>query len=380
MKAIVTKLTILLATLAALANAQGRVPIKNVAVIETQVDEHSGAATELNMAELREITAVLRREAVRALPKERYNIMTSETVLAMGEAVLEECAEENCVIALGSKIGADYIVRGTVSKFRTMFSLTVELYETDYGNLIAVAEAVRSANLDELLEKSSSASAAMYADFMKKSGVSAMAQEVNTVAVPKTVVVTVERGRQFSIAARYMIPGPKMTPKYGGLMLEFAWSRVNGSYWGFDLGFGLHIDETGRDVSYNYPNLSESHNYSDAFAGGLVGGVTANRGWAYDFGETKLEYGLSLGFWPMTNGDHRYSDSNIGEVHTRLGFGGPFIKLRWRYLEVSYRAMMGWGFDRNYYSDYYNEDSGFRYNTQLTAGFRFGLGGKKRVK
>jgi formylglycine-generating enzyme required for sulfatase activity len=147
-----------------------KIPIKNVAVVETDLDEQSGAAKGLNRAEVREITAVLRREAVRALPKERFNVMTSETVQAQGSAVLAECAEENCVIALGSKIGADYIVRGIISKFQTRFSLTVEIYETEDGNLVAVADAVRSTNLDELLEKSTVACAAMYADFLRKFG------------------------------------------------------------------------------------------------------------------------------------------------------------------------------------------------------------------
>jgi uncharacterized protein (TIGR02145 family) len=112
---------------------------------------------------------MLRREAVKRLPRGRYNVMTVETVQAMGEAMLAECAEENCVIALGSKIGADYIVRGIISKFRSMLSLTVELYETEYGNLIASAEAVRSADIEKLLEKGTAACAEMYKKFAELS-------------------------------------------------------------------------------------------------------------------------------------------------------------------------------------------------------------------
>jgi hypothetical protein len=57
--------------------------------------------------------------------------MTTETVQSMGDAVLAECFGENCVITLGSKIGADYIVRGTIGKFQKVFTLEVETYETD---------------------------------------------------------------------------------------------------------------------------------------------------------------------------------------------------------------------------------------------------------
>jgi hypothetical protein len=96
--------------------------------------------------------------------------MTSETVISMGGAVLEECAEENCVIALGSKIGADYIVRGTISKFQTKLTLSIELYETDNGTLVVSSEAVRSESLSELLDKATVACANMYKKFAEIQG------------------------------------------------------------------------------------------------------------------------------------------------------------------------------------------------------------------
>ena len=139
--------------------------VKNVAVVETEVDVSSGASAELTAAEVRLVTAGLRREAVKNLPQQKYNIMTSETVYAQGGAVLEECADENCVITLGSKIGADYIVRGTISKIRTMFTLSVEIYETDDGNLVASSDLVRSENIGELIEKAATACADMYTTF-----------------------------------------------------------------------------------------------------------------------------------------------------------------------------------------------------------------------
>ena len=156
-----------------------RVPIKNVAVIETQIDDRSGAADDINRAEVGVITNEIRREAVNNLPRNRFNIMTTETVQAMGDAILEDCAEENCVIALGSKIGADYIVRGIISKLRQDFILTVEMYETDYGMLVATADPVRSASVEELYEKSALACASMYKKFLESS----------PPAVPQTVAV-----------------------------------------------------------------------------------------------------------------------------------------------------------------------------------------------
>jgi len=140
--------------------------IKNVAVVETEVDAESDASAQLNRAEVRQVTTVLRKEAVENLPHGKYNIMTTETVMSQGSAVLEECSDENCVIKVGAAIGADYIVRGTVSKLGTMLTVSVDIYETNDGNLVASSELVRSENIVELLDKTTTASAEMYRKFV----------------------------------------------------------------------------------------------------------------------------------------------------------------------------------------------------------------------
>jgi hypothetical protein len=139
--------------------------LKYVAVVETGIDERSGVAAEITGAEVALITAELRREAVNNLPQGRFSVMTSETVQSMGGAVLEECAEENCVIVLGSKIGADYIVRGIISKLRARFTLSIEIYETDNGTLLASSDPVRSESIDDLVDKAAAACAIMYKKF-----------------------------------------------------------------------------------------------------------------------------------------------------------------------------------------------------------------------
>jgi len=139
--------------------------VKYVAVVETEIDAQSGASANLNPAEVREITAEIRRQAIENLPSDRYSVMTSETVQSMGGAVLEECADENCVITLGSKIGADYIVRGTIGKFQTRFTLKVEMYETDNGTLVATSEPIRTENVGEILDMATGACGKMFGKF-----------------------------------------------------------------------------------------------------------------------------------------------------------------------------------------------------------------------
>jgi len=88
-------------------------------------------------------------------------------VQSQGSAVLEECADENCVITLGTKIGADYMVRGIISKLRDRFTLAVEIYETEDGNLVGSATPVRAENIEELVEKVAASCAEMYEKFVK---------------------------------------------------------------------------------------------------------------------------------------------------------------------------------------------------------------------
>jgi uncharacterized protein (TIGR02145 family)/uncharacterized repeat protein (TIGR02543 family) len=138
---------------------------KYVAVVETEIDAQSGAAAKLNKAEVREITTVLRNETRNVLPLEKYLIMDWETIVRLGGATLEECTEENCIVTLGSKIGADYVVRGSVSKFGAKLTLSVMMYETENGTLVASTR-VSSERPEDLLEKITVACAEMYRKFM----------------------------------------------------------------------------------------------------------------------------------------------------------------------------------------------------------------------
>jgi hypothetical protein len=147
--------------LAALIAAPAIAQIKYVAVVETELDAQSAASASLSKADVREITAVLRNEARNTLPSGKYKIMTTESVIAQGGAILEECSEENCVVSLGTKIGADYIVRGIISGFGTKLTLTIEAYETEDGTLVGSARAV-SESPEELLEKAAEICGDMY--------------------------------------------------------------------------------------------------------------------------------------------------------------------------------------------------------------------------
>jgi hypothetical protein len=233
--------------------------MKYVAVVETEIDGASGASTEITPAEVRLMTAELRREAVRNLPRGKYNIMTSETVQSQGSATLEACAEENCVITLGSTIGADYIVRGIISKLRVRFTLSVEMYETVDGNLVASSDPVRSDNIEELVEKAAASCASIYRKFA--SAQSAVSKP------PAAVADTAEEAPEKKAA-----PKPKPKPREKPRM----WLSCGaGAFYAGDYGGGLKWDNGERvtmPLSGGGAYLFLDAVYAEAFAGYRYGG------------------------------------------------------------------------------------------------------------
>jgi hypothetical protein len=327
--------------------------VKYVAVVESDVDASSGASDELKPAEVREITAELRRQATENLPRDKYSVMTSETVQSMGGAVLEECAEENCVIALGSRIGADYIVRGTISKFQTMFTLGIELYETENGTLVVSSEAVRSEKLVELLNKAATASGNMFRKFagVKESAWKKSNPGMNAVA-QKPESGTAD-GRKFDYY---------FAPKYQQVVGTGWWSGGNlegGVVWGNGMFAGMDF------------GLGTDWNDHCLFIGGGV-----SFGDVYDFGnQSQLVYGGSVGIWYGMLYDYHVDGYYF---YDHYDFLAPFVKLRWKFVELTYRGLLGWKMGE--YNDGGNSYAvdGFSYNQQLMLGLYFATNKRER--
>jgi len=337
--------------------------VKYVAVVETDVDASSGASDELKPAEVREITAELRRQATENLPRDKYSVMTSETVQSMGGAVLEECAEENCVVALGSRIGADYIVRGTVSKFQTMFTLAIELYETDNGTLVVSSEAVRSENLVELLKMTATASGNMFRKFAGGQNVSAattlQTKTESEVVVHKSESITnKKRKHDYYLAPKYQFG---RHPFLGGVNLEGGVVWGKGAFVGIDAGIGDWVE--GKD--------DRVINQQIEF------GASINFGNTYNFGDSlQLVYGGSVGIWYMNDYKEDYNKgSSDHKSRDYLSYVGPFVKLRWKFVELTYRGLLGL-YDEKWVSDRHYAD--ICWTHQLMLGLYFATNKRER--
>jgi hypothetical protein len=106
----------------------------HVAVLETKVLENAVSRSEKTF-----LTDELRAQAMLVLPDYMdFVVMTQENIKVMlpPNKSLEDC-EGDCLVETGKNISADYVSQARVGKFGDDLTLTVELYETYSGKMLA---------------------------------------------------------------------------------------------------------------------------------------------------------------------------------------------------------------------------------------------------
>jgi len=113
--------------------AYGQQP-ERVAILNTLDDSDS-----VSTSETAYLTDRLREIAADVLPKQRYGVMTTESIVAFlgsQEALIKECKAASCLAELGRKVNADYVAQGRIRKFGELLSINFELYNTKSGILV----------------------------------------------------------------------------------------------------------------------------------------------------------------------------------------------------------------------------------------------------
>jgi len=120
-------LALLLATAAQAANT--------LAVLEIVPTSELG---DVSITEMRHLTDELRRQAVLALPREGYTVLTRDNIIALIPPDEEEaeCLAQSCAVEIGRAIGVEYISQGSIGNFGGELSVSIELYETMSGKLL----------------------------------------------------------------------------------------------------------------------------------------------------------------------------------------------------------------------------------------------------
>jgi hypothetical protein len=178
------------------------------------------------------------------------------------------------------------------------------------------------------------------------------AQGTGSAQLPPEVPPSVKRNHDYYFAARYALPLGISSP-WGAVNVEGGLVWGNGTFSGIDFNFGF-------------------------WDGDITIGGTLSLGGVYDLPNSQIQlvYGGSAGFLLDRYGDGEY----YTHTHTNINFLGPFIKLRWKSFELSYRGLLG------IYNDSYNlfvyeyvaaEEFGWN-NHQIMLGVYFAT--SKRVR
>jgi len=159
---------------------------------------------------------------------------------------------------------------------------------------------------------------------------------------PKAPKVRKPSKYDWYFAPKYALPIGGMSP-WGAINLE------SGLVWGKGTFIGIGIDGGTGHV--------ESGGYS---RGGILAGGSFNFGYIYNLPVENLQlvYGGSVGLWL----GYKYYNDDIHEgASENTNLLAPFIKLRWKFVELSYRVLIG--------GEWYNDD--LHYDKSDSRGFRF---------
>ena len=107
---------------------------ERIAIINTVDDRDS-----VGVSELVYLTDRLRETAVNVLPKQRYGVMTTESIVAFlgsQERAVKVCKEASCLADVGRKVNADYVAQGRIGRFGDNLTVKVELYNSKSGVMI----------------------------------------------------------------------------------------------------------------------------------------------------------------------------------------------------------------------------------------------------
>jgi hypothetical protein len=141
---------------------------------------------------------------------------------------------------------------------------------------------------------------------------------------------------------------------WGGFVLGAGINRDDGNFIGLDVnitnlgywggGADVILKAKQRQEGYDAVNFTEDSKYKSCFYGAGL-----SLGKVYQFSDDiQFVYGGSAGYWYSgeftVNGDQRniskVEDLNYTYVSTS-SFLAPFVKARWKYLELSYKMFLG---------------------------------------
>jgi hypothetical protein len=264
--------------------------------------------------------------------------------------------DDSQISALGKQFGVKFVCIAAITPAFGDFQISARIIDVETAVVVFIGESSGQLNsMDDLSRVSDNVVENMF------SGKTSKAQK-QTVQTEQITVSQTQRdtpkGRKldYYIAGRYVMPIGGMPASGNSANLEGGLVWGNGTFFGLDINVG-HSEKSQR----------------------VMVGVGFDLGGVYDLPVENLQliYGGAAGFWMVTNMGSNFKEGQKGNVSILA----PFIKLRWKYVELSYRSLLG-----TYLIDVYDENGGyqksyvdgFNWNHQIMLGIHFAT--SKRVR
>jgi len=206
---------------------------------------------DISITEMRHLTDELRKQAVLALPNKDYSVLTRDNMLALipsDEAEAERLAESGAV-DIGRAIGAEYVSQGSLDKFGSEFSLSIELYKTTSSKLIG-SILIESSDVKGLLTAIREQAPALFARIAKEDA-------PQNIPAPDTIIIEKEKPIPANIPPE---PKPKSkAPMWIAISLDVLGAAA--------LGFGIYQHIQKDKLYKDYKEMPEGKykkEYDDA--------------------------------------------------------------------------------------------------------------------
>jgi len=251
--------------------------------------------------------------------------------------------DDKDALAIGQFFGAQTIVSGAVNSIGKVYNLSIRALDVQTASV--QAQFNRNIKSSEMLN-----SLAQEQTAQEQSGQPAQpAQQIiivqqgqQTAAVqpaPKPPKPPKPRTHDWYFAPKYQLPAG-IPVSWGAINLEGGLLWKSGKFIGIDLGGGY-----GGLDTYEWDGWRPIHDQRDRqiffVGGGFSMGSTIDL-----FEQAQIVYGGSLGFWTGFGKPTWRTVGNEAIWTTRrydIDFLGPFVKLRWKFVEISYRGLIGAG-------------------------------------
>ena len=244
---------------------------------------------EMTLVEMRHLTDELRRQAIMALPRSDYSVLTRDNMIALLPPDEEEaeCLAESCAVDIGRAIGAEYISSGHIGLFSGDFTLSIELYETLSGKLLG-SIVIESPNIRGLLTAIREQAPGLFAEIKPIEEVKKVEIEKNMAAKEQKLKVEVDSIPNSTLSTLHSPPEKKSkTPFYVAVGLDVLGAALLG------LGIYQHIDASDKYETYkNMPKNLPEEEYSKAYKD--VDATKTDRNIFYAIGSALLVTGIAV--------------------------------------------------------------------------------------